>query len=315
MQDIKGCNTCPRRCNADRSHASSEYCRQSNTIRIARVAPHYWEEPFLSGQKGSGTIFFCGCNLRCCYCQNSILLQENIGRAVTAEECKAMILYLQREGVHNINLVTATHFTEQLVPILQELRSGTLQIPVVWNSSGYESIETLRLLEGLVDIYLPDYKYSSATLADSYSNAPDYPTVALAAIEEMLRQVGTPQLNAQGLMTAGVHVRHLVLPHHAKESRQALYRLRQQFGDRIGLSIMSQYTPMPAMATHPLLARKITEKEYETVIRYSLQIGWQNALTQEGEAASESFIPDFSLTDEFIEMIQKQSQKTLEFSE
>lgn len=226
-----------------------------------------------------------------------------------------MILYLQREGVHNINLVTATHFTEQLVPILQELRSGTLQIPVVWNSSGYESIETLRLLEGLVDIYLPDYKYSSATLADSYSNAPDYPTVALAAIEEMLRQVGTPQLNAQGLMTAGVHVRHLVLPHHAKESRQALYRLRQQFGDRIGLSIMSQYTPMPAMATHPLLARKITEKEYETVIRYSLQIGWQNALTQEGEAASESFIPDFSLTDEFIEMIQKQSQKTLEFSE
>lgn len=226
-----------------------------------------------------------------------------------------MILYLQREGVHNINLVTATHFTEQLVPILQELRSGTLQIPVVWNSSGYESIETLRLLEGLVDIYLPDYKYSSATLADSYSNAPDYPTVALAAIEEMLRQVGTPQLNAQGLMTAGVHVRHLVLPHHAKESRQALYRLRQQFGDRIGLSIMSQYTPMPAMTTHPLLARKITEKEYETVIRYSLQIGWQNALTQEGEAASESFIPDFSLTDEFIEMIQKQSQKTLEFSE
>lgn len=224
-----------------------------------------------------------------------------------------MILYLQREGVHNINLVTATHFTEQLVPILQELRSGTLQIPVVWNSSGYESIETLRLLEGLVDIYLPDYKYSSATLADSYSNVPDYPTVALAAIEEMLRQVGTPQLNAQGLMTAGVHVRHLVLPHHAKESRQALYRLRQQFGDRIGLSIMSQYTPMPAMATHPLLARKITEKEYETVIRYSLQIGWQNALTQEGEAASESFIPDFSLTDEFIEMIQKQSQKTLEF--
>lgn len=226
-----------------------------------------------------------------------------------------MILYLQREGVHNINLVTATHFTEQLVPILQELRSGALQIPVVWNSSGYESIETLRLLEGLVDIYLPDYKYSSATLADSYSNAPDYPTVALAAIEEMLRQVGTPQLNAQGLMTAGVHVRHLVLPHHAKESRQALYRLRQRFGDRIGLSIMSQYTPMPAMATHPLLARKITEKEYESVIRYSLQIGWQNALTQEGEAASESFIPDFSLTDEFIEMIQKQSQKALEFSE
>lgn len=226
-----------------------------------------------------------------------------------------MILYLQREGVHNINLVTATHFTEQLVPILQELRSGALQIPVVWNSSGYESIETLRLLEGLVDIYLPDYKYSSATLANSYSNAPDYPTVALAAIEEMLRQVGTPQLNAQGLMTAGVHVRHLVLPHHAKESRQALYRLRQQFGDRIGLSIMSQYTPMPAMATHPLLARKITEKEYETVIRYSLQIGWQNVLTQEGEAASESFIPDFSLTDEFIEMIQKQSQKTLEISE
>ncbi len=305
MQDIKRCNICPRRCNADRVHTSVGYCGQSNTIHIARVAPHYWEEPFLSGQKGSGTIFFCGCNLRCCYCQNSVLLQENIGRAVTPEECKAMMLYLQREGVHNINLVTATHFTEQLVPVLRELRGGALQIPIVWNSSGYESIETLRLLEGLVDIYLPDYKYSSSALADAYSHAADYPTVALNAIEEMLRQVGSPQFNAQGIMTAGVHVRHLVLPHHAKESRQALYHLRQQFGDRIGLSIMNQYTPMPAMAAHPLLSCKITEKEYETVIRYSLQIGWQNALIQEGEAASESFIPDFSLTDEFMEMIGK----------
>lgn len=305
MQNIKRCNICPRRCNADRVHTSVGYCGQSNTIHIARVAPHYWEEPFLSGQKGSGTIFFCGCNLRCCYCQNSVLLQENIGRAVTPEECKAMMLYLQREGVHNINLVTATHFTEQLVPVLRELRCGALQIPIVWNSSGYESIETLRLLEGLVDIYLPDYKYSSSALADAYSHAADYPTVALNAIEEMLRQVGSPQFNAQGIMTAGVHVRHLVLPHHAKESRQALYLLRQQFGDRIGLSIMNQYTPMPTMAAHPLLSRKITEKEYETVIRYSLQIGWQNALIQEGEAASESFIPDFSLTDEFMEMIGK----------
>ncbi|MGN0647163.1 MAG: radical SAM protein [Oscillospiraceae bacterium] len=303
MQDTKGCNACPRCCNADRAHASLGYCGQTDTIRIARVAPHYWEEPFLSGQKGSGTVFFCGCNLRCCYCQNGVLLQENTGRAVTPEECKAMILYLQREGVHNINLVTATQFTQQLVPILRELRGGALQIPVVWNSSGYESVETLRLLEGLVDIYLPDYKYCSTELSQMYSNAPDYPTVALAAIDEMLRQVGSPQFDAKGMMTRGVQVRHLVLPHHGKESRQALYRLRQHFGDRIGLSIMSQYTPMPAMAGHPLLSRKITAKEYETVTRYALQIGWQNALTQEGEAASESFIPDFTLTDEFMEMI------------
>ncbi len=214
-----------------------------------------------------------------------------------------MILYLQREGVHNINLVTATQFTQQLVPILRELRGSALQIPVVWNSSGYESVETLRLLEGLVDIYLPDYKYCSTELSQMYSNAPDYPTVALAAIDEMLRQVGSPQFDAKGMMTRGVQVRHLVLPHHGKESRQALYRLRQHFGDRIGLSIMSQYTPMPAMAGHPLLSRKITAKEYETVTRYALQIGWQNALTQEGEAASESFIPDFTLTDEFMKMI------------
>ncbi len=305
MQKFKGCNVCPRHCGIDRSNTNRGYCGQTDTIRIARVAPHYWEEPFLSGEKGSGTIFFCGCNLRCCYCQNNILLEDNTGRAVTADDCKAMMLYLQKEGVHNINLVTATQFTEQLVPILGELRDGALQIPVVWNSSGYESVETLRLLEGLVDIYLPDYKYSCAELAKAYSNAPDYPEIALAAIGEMLRQVGTPQFDAHGMMTKGIQVRHLVLPHHAKESRQALYRLRQAFGDRIGLSIMSQYTPMPAVAEHPLLSRKITQKEYDTVTRYALQIGWQNALTQEGEAASESFIPEFSLTDDFMKMIRK----------
>ncbi len=305
MHDNQGCNACPRRCSADRSKSNHGYCGQSDAIRIARVAPHYWEEPFLSGEKGSGTIFFCGCNLRCCYCQNSVLLEDDTGRAVSPDECMAMMLYLQKEGVHNINLVTATHFTEQLVPILRELRGGALQIPIVWNSSGYESVETLQLLEGLVDIYLPDYKYSSTELAKAYSNAADYPETALAAIDEMLRQVGSPQFDAHGMMTKGVQVRHLVLPHHAKESRQALYRLRQTFGDRIGLSIMSQYTPMPAMAEHPLLSRKITAKEYETVTRYALQIGWQNALTQEGEAASESFIPDFTLTDQFMKITLK----------
>ncbi len=301
------CSACPRHCNVPRTEQVIGYCGQSDTIRIARAAPHYWEEPFLSGENGSGTIFFCGCNLRCCYCQNSVLLKQDIGRAVTLHECKALMIYLQDQGVHNINLVTATHFTEQLVPILRELRSGALHIPVVWNSSAYESVETLRLLDGLVDIYLPDYKYSDSKLAAAYSHAPDYPEIALAAIDEMLRQVGTQQFDANGMMLKGVQVRHLVLPNHTKESRQALYRLRQVFGDRIGLSIMNQYTPMPTMAEHPLLSRKVTQKEYDTVIRYALQIGWQHALTQEGEAASESFIPDFESVEELTKIIQKTS--------
>lgn len=305
------CIQCPRRCKADRDFSPAGYCAQANTIRIARAAPHLWEEPFLSGKNGSGTIFFCGCNLRCCYCQNSPLLQPAVGVDVSPKQLAALMLHLQAQGVHNINLVTATHYTAQLVPILRALRSGLLQIPVVWNSSGYESVETLGLLDGLVDIYLPDFKYSSAKTAAAYSNAPDYPETALAAIGEMLRQRGNPRFDADGMMKSGVQVRHLVLPSHSLESRQALWLLHKTFGDDIGISIMNQYTPMPQMAAHPVLSRRVSEEEYDRVTRYALQIGMQHALIQEGEAASESFIPAFDLSSQTLDKFTKRFENSL----
>ncbi len=305
MNHLADCALCPRRCHADRQHSTDGYCGQPQGIRIARIAPHYWEEPFLSGTNGSGTVFFCGCNLRCCYCQNSVLLSPEVGTEVSPAQLENLILDLQAQGVHNINLVTATHYTRQMVPVLEKLRKNHLKIPVVWNSSAYETTETLAMLDGLVDIYLPDYKYSSAALAKEYSYAEDYPQIAIAAIQEMLRQVGSPKTDGAGMMYRGVQVRHLVLPGHSRESRQALYTLYQSFGEQIGLSIMNQYTPMPQMVDHPLLSRRVTAKEYDSVIRYAVSIGWQNALIQEEESASESFIPHFCLTKQQMEQIRQ----------
>ena len=305
-----GCMQCPRQCGCNREETIG-FCTQSNTFRIARAAPHFWEEPAISGRSGSGTIFFCGCNLRCCYCQNSALLDAKAGIAVTPMQLMALMLSLQDAGVHNINLVTASHYTEQLIPLLQAVRSHGLEIPVVWNSSAYESVESLRLLDGLVNIYLPDFKYSSKTTAADYSHAPDYPDAALHAIEEMLRQVGPPQYDENGLMIKGVQIRHLVLPGHAMESRRALWMLQNRFGNTFGISIMNQYTPMPQTAGHPKLSRTVSEKEYDSVIRYALQIGLDRALIQEQSAASQSFIPDFTLSEEKLEEVSEKYKKTL----
>lgn len=288
------CMLCPRACAVTRTQTHG-YCGESETIRIARAAPHMWEEPPISGTNGSGTVFFSGCNLRCIYCQNHEIAVSHLGYAVSGDALLRIFFDLQNQGVHNINLVTAGHFTKQLIPTLQHAKGEGLNIPFVWNSSGYETVETLRMLDGLIDIYLPDFKYINPQTAKEYSNAPDYPDIAKAALAEMVRQCGAPQLDAQtGLMTRGVQLRHLVLPGHAQESRQILWYLYQTYGNGIGYSIMNQYTPMPQMKDHPLLSRKVTAQEYENVIRYAKQIGIENAYTQEGEAACESFIPEFS---------------------
>ncbi len=288
------CRDCPRACGICRD-AAHGVCGQSNALRIARAAPHYWEEPAISGTNGSGTIFFSGCNLRCIFCQNAEIASEGVGTEVSPSLLVEIMLRLQARGVHNINLVTPTHYTRHLIPVLQAAKAAGLTIPIVWNSSAYESPEMLRKLEGLVDIYLPDFKYLREKTAAEYSKAPDYPHVAKAAIAEMYRQVGAPQFDAQtGLMTKGVQIRHLVLPAHAQEAREILWYLHEIYGTEIGISIMNQYTPMPKVAEHPVLSRKVTPHEYETVVRYAEQIGFCNALIQEGEAASESFIPPFS---------------------
>ncbi|MCR4761057.1 MAG: radical SAM protein [Oscillospiraceae bacterium] len=288
------CTQCPRKCGINRTEQRG-YCGESETIRIARAAPHMWEEPPISGENGSGTIFFSGCSLRCIFCQNHEIAVSHLGYDITPEQLTDTMLRLQADGVHNINLVTPSHYTLQLVPVLEHARSRGVTVPFVWNSSGYESVSALRQLDGLIDIYLPDFKYINPETAKEYSNAPDYPNAAKTALAEMVRQCGAPQLDAQtGLMTRGVQVRHLVLPGHAQESRQILWYLYQTYGNGIGYSIMNQYTPMPQMQGHPLLSRKVTAQEYDNVVRYAKQIGIENAFTQEGEAASKSFIPEFS---------------------
>lgn len=286
------CRSCPRSCGIDRAERVG-FCGEREAIRIARAAPHFWEEPPISGTNGSGTIFFTGCNLRCCYCQNYRIAESEVGSEISPEALIETMFRLRDMGVHNINLVTASHFTAQLVPVLHEAKSLGIGIPLLWNSSAYESVDTLRLLEGLIDIYLPDLKYLSRETAARYSHAPDYPEVAKAAIAEMFRQTGRQIFDADGMLQCGVQVRHLVLPAHTQEARKVLWYLHKTYGDAVGVSVMNQYTPMPQVQDDPLLSCRVTDREYESVLRYAELIGMEHILTQSGEAASESFIPEF----------------------
>ncbi|MBR6419126.1 MAG: radical SAM protein [Oscillospiraceae bacterium] len=288
------CNQCPRGCGVPRDIAAG-YCGEQSIIRIARAAPHMWEEPPISGKNGSGTIFFSGCSLRCVYCQNYRVAESEIGTPVTPEQLVRIMFDLRDQGVHNINLVTPSHFTAELVPVLDAAKRQGIGIPLLWNSSGYERPETLRLLDGLIDIYLPDFKYLNPQTAAQYSHAPDYPEVAKAALAEMVRQRGAQVFDADGMLLSGVQVRHLVLPGHTQESRQILWYLRRTYGSTIGVSVMNQYTPMPQVMRDPLLSRRVTEREYQTVLHYAELIGMEQILTQSGEAADESFIPAFGM--------------------
>lgn len=294
-----GCNICPRNCFVDRENGKIGYCGQTNKIYVARAALHMWEEPCISGKEGSGTVFFCGCPLRCIFCQNhTIALGKEksgakIGIEISVFRLKEIFLELQEEGANNINLVTGTHYIPQIVQALQFAKAEGLTIPIVYNTSGYEKVESLRLLEGLVDIYLPDMKYMSKELSKEYSNASDYFEVASKALEEMVKQVGEPEFDDRGYMKKGVIVRHLVLPGSTKDSKAVLESLWNTYGNKIYISIMNQYTPMEQIKNHPLLSRKVTKREYQKVIDYALSLGWENGFIQEGETAKESFIPDF----------------------
>ena len=283
------CYLCPRRCGADRSDGQRGACGVGDVMRVSRIAPHYWEEPCISGSKGSGTVFFCGCPLGCVFCQNRAISRSttSLGREYTPDELAKQMGSLA-QGVHNINLVTPTHFVPQ---IAQAIDLAGLDIPVVYNSSGYELPETIELMRGRASIFLPDYKYHSSELAARYSAAADYPQVALAAIERMVDIAGTPRFDSEGIMQAGVIVRHLVLPGCADDSMRALRDLRDRFGDSVMVSIMSQYTPMPNVPQE--LSRAVTADEYELVLDYADHLGLTNGYRQEGEAVGESFIPDF----------------------
>ena len=293
------CNLCPRNCSVDREADKIGYCGQTNKVYVARAALHMWEEPCISGKEGSGTVFFCGCTLRCIFCQNHEIAlgkkknEEVIGKEITVERLKEIFLELQAKKANNINLVTGTHYIPQIAEALRKAKAEGLTIPIVYNTSGYEKKESLRLLEGLVDIYLPDMKYVSKELSKEYSHAEDYFEVAKEAIEEMVRQVGEADFDERGYMKNGVIVRHLVLPGSTKDSKAVVEYLWNTYGNRIYISIMNQYTPMEQIKNHPLLSRKVTKREYAKVVDYALNLGWENAFIQEGETAEESFIPGF----------------------
>lgn len=269
----------------------------SRILRVARAALHKWEEPCISGTRGSGAIFFSGCVLRCIFCQNRQISAEGHGKSVNPETLAKIMLDLQKQGAHNINLVTPTHFAQGIRSALILAKERGMYLPVVYNCGGYEEVETLRMLEGLIDVWLPDFKYVSAELSFRYSKKADYPERAKAAISEMVRQAGTCSYDEEGLMTRGVLVRHLVLPGHTKEAKAVLQFLFHEYGNRIVYSILSQYTPMPYVAAHaPELNRKLTKREYERVAAYALSLGIENGYLQEGDAARDSFIPAFDET-------------------
>lgn len=291
---MSGCQSCPRRCGADREAGKVGYCGVDAKVRIARAALHLWEEPIISGTRGSGTIFFSGCNLRCVFCQNREVSHGGKGRELDIRELGEKMLSLQQQGAHNINLVTPSHYVNEVVAALKRVRSK-LYIPVVYNCGGYESVEAIDALDGLVDIYMPDLKYFSPALSRDYSGAENYFEVARAALLRMYEQVGRPEMSASGMMTRGVLVRHLVLPGCRKDSIAILGELSQMFapGDII-LSLMSQYTPefVPADCPYDNLKRRITSLEYESVVNEMQRLGFEG-FVQSRTSATTAYTPKF----------------------
>ncbi|MBR2027844.1 MAG: radical SAM protein [Oscillospiraceae bacterium] len=288
------CNLCPRNCSTDRD-VKSGYCKVSNKIKISRAALHFWEEPCISAENGSGTVFFSGCNMGCVYCQNQDISHGAFGKEITLERLAEIFLELQAQKAHNINLVTPTHFTPQIIDAVKLARNNGLKIPVVYNTGSYEKAENIESLKDTVDVYLPDFKYMSEKTAQKYSFCADYPKAAKAAIDAMVKQTGPCVFDDDGVIQKGVIVRVLVLPGHTDEAKQIIEYLYTTYGDDIYISIMSQYTPCTDLAAYPEINRKITQQEYDEVVDFAVELGLENGFLQEGEAASESFIPPFNL--------------------
>lgn len=286
------CNLCPRSCGIERSEKKG-VCGVNDKIKLARAALHFWEEPCISGENGSGAVFFAGCPLKCVFCQNKKISQECIGKEITAERLAEIFLELQAKKAHNINLVTPTQFIPQLIEALGLAEKRGLDIPIIYNTGGYEKKESLKKLDKKIDVYLPDFKYISEETSGKYSNAPDYPQTVKAAISEMVKQRPEIEFDENGIIKSGVIVRHLVLPGYAEESKKIIEYLYKAYGNSIYLSIMNQYTPVNVQK-YPEINRCVTKKEYESVIDYAIKIGVENAFIQEDGTAEESFIPEFN---------------------
>lgn len=293
MSDDSQCTLCPRMCQVKRENQELGFCRMPKKITVSRAALHMWEEPCISGEEGSGAVFFSGCNLQCVYCQNKQIASGEIGMEISIEKLAEIFLNLQEKHANNINLVTPTHFIRPIKKALLLAKERGLILPVVYNTSGYELVESLKELEGLIDIYLPDFKYYDNAIAKKYSNVEDYFFYASCAVKEMMRQIKELILDERGIMKKGVIVRHLVLPGCIEDSKRVIKYLYETYGNSIMFSIMNQYTPLEYVKDIPELNRKLTEEEYEEIVNFAIDLGVENGYIQEGETAEESFIPAF----------------------
>ena len=293
-QRYENCILCPRECGVNR-YEKTGACKVGAMLKVSRAALHMWEEPCISGTEGSGTIFFSGCNMGCVYCQNIAISTGKRGKEVFIDELADMMLDLMGQGANNINLVTPSHYVPSIVPAIKLAKSKGMNLPIVYNTSAYEKVETLKLLEGLIDIYLPDFKYLDSESGKKYSYTPDYPEVAKKAIAEMVRQVPKVEFDEKCIMQKGVIVRHLLLPGHLREAKHIVGYLHETYGDQIYISLMSQYTPMSDFEKYPNLNEKVKKRNYDKLIDYAVSIGVEQAFIQEGDVASESFIPEFDM--------------------
>lgn len=291
MELLKMCEICPRKCGINR-YEKPGVCGATNKIKLAYYSLHMWEEPVISGSRGSGTIFFSNCNLKCIYCQNKQISTGGYGKYISNKKLGEIMIELQNMGAHNINLVTPTHYIPQIAFVLQKIKDNSLNIPIVYNTSSYENVGSLMMMKNLVDVYLADLKYFDDQLAFNYSGCRDYFETATMAIDEMYRQVGLPQFDKNGLIKSGLIVRILVLPGHVEDAKKIIRYLYDTYGNNIFMSIMNQYTPVNT-CIYNNLNRRLSDEEYDEVIKYALELGVKNAFIQEGDTADDSFIPNF----------------------
>lgn len=315
-EKMRKCALCPRGCAVDRANGEAGVCGQTDRLKVARAALHFWEEPCISGKNGSGTVFFSGCALHCVFCQNQNIANGTAGKYISVERLSEIFMELMAKGANNINLVTPGHFVPWIIPALERARRQGLSVPVVYNTGGYETADTIRRLDGLVDVYLPDFKYMSPELSAKYSRAADYSGAAKAAVAEMVRQTGEPvfapergmesaaketrdacgafdPVEAGWLMKRGTIVRHLLLPGCVEDSKAVIKYLYETYGNTIYVSIMNQFTPLAGLERYPELNRRVTDEEYEEVVDYAIGLGVECGFIQEGGTAQESFIPEF----------------------
>ncbi len=296
MDVLDCCTLCPRNCKVNRNQGQIGYCGATNHLKVARAALHFWEEPSISGTNGSGAVFFSHCSMKCIYCQNYEISSQAFGQEIRVEDLANIFLKLQQQKAHNINLVTPTHFVPLISEAIKKAKKQGLTIPIIYNSSGYEKKETIESLKGLIDIYLPDFKYFEDDLAIKYSSAPKYFTYALESLDAMIRQVGPPKFDQDGLLKKGVIVRHLLLPNHLDDSKKIIHKLYTTYHDKILFSIMNQYTPLTSqLQKFPELDQTVSNKEYEELVEYAMDLGIEHGYIQEGETQKESFIPPFNL--------------------